>query len=641
MNLSFSSIPSHSSSTSSSQDEDQPLPPSRHQLSSPTPVEEVSEISRLRHQLNERSLQLMESRHNSERSLQDMTANMQKQLVELASTKSQLRRFKRARPLHRDNQHRAAAPHSNSAMNNNNLLHQSRSPSIITTSSASSTTTASHLAKYARGGHGSTSSSSSARTQWPHEHELHQLRKKYRHLQSSHRALEATVGKQNLQQMEHQDQCEVLQARVLAAEEARNKMKRSVLRLQQQSHVLGNDLASRVSLVESKSIEYRRRLQDAETKDQQQEDEIRQLQHELTLVSAREDVLKRRVADALSANEQGRDAVIKVDRLRRRVNELNVKLERKENVMEQQAKRAQTAVEFQNALVACKGRLAQREEQLTKLRTHLHDARAQTRTVIEQCAKSKEEIAVTEASKRAEKRITFDLRRKLEEAREENETLRHHHAGQQEHIYQLQADLASVSSLGMEEATLFSSGGPSMNQHRNHNRNEKTNFNNQQQAKVTVEEKVNMTLQRKLDETEHELAKMKQMIDGVIPPTMTSMTTAGTEIGGGVGLGGSGLLRSLLLDVEIMTEEVLTMSSLLMKLIEGKNDLIGPDDLLVDRDVLLEREGRGRGESVVLPPIAKLCTRVVHVRKEVRVVRQHLADRLADSLDGRVDCGMQ
>ena len=83
------------------------------------------------------------------------------------------------------------------------------------------------------------------------------------------------------------------------------------------------------------------------------------------------------------------------------------------------------------------------------------------------------------------------------------------------------------------------------------------------------------------------------------------------------------------------------MSSLLMKLIEGKNDLIGPDDLLVDRDVLLEREGRGRGGSVVLPPVAKLCTRVVHVRKEVRVVRQHLADRLADSLDGRVDCGMQ
>ena len=74
-------------------------------LNSPTPVEEVSEISQLRHQLNEKNLLIIESRVAKDRAIQDLHSTMQKNLVELATTKSELRRLKRARPLHRNDGH--------------------------------------------------------------------------------------------------------------------------------------------------------------------------------------------------------------------------------------------------------------------------------------------------------------------------------------------------------------------------------------------------------------------------------------------------------------------------------------------------------------------------------------------------------
>tara|TARA_B100000795_G_scaffold263255_1_gene242124 strand:+ start:174 stop:1574 length:1401 start_codon:yes stop_codon:yes gene_type:complete len=466
------------------------------------------------------------------------------------------------------------------------------------------------------------------------------LQKKYRDLQSNHRAIEATMNKQNLQQMAHQDQCELLQARALSAEEARDKMKHTVLRLQKQSQTLGNDLQSRVSLVESKSIQYRRRLQDAETRDQHQEDEIRQLQNELKLVSAREDILKRRVKDSLFANEKGREAVTEVDRLRRRVNELNIKLEKKEIVMEQQAKRAQTAVEFQNALVACKSRLNQREEQIGTLRAQVKESRTNMRNMNDKCATSNENVAVSQAKARASERIIVDVRLKLQQSREENETLRHHHAGQQEHIHQLQADLRSVSSLGMEEATLFASGGPT----------------SRRNITKTTEEKVNISLQRKLNQAEKELIEMKNLIDGAVSSTTTGSKNMNsttllsngndstlTVVELSDGPGDDGLLRVLLLDVEILVAEVVSMSSLLMKVMKGQNDLIGPDDLLIDNELYIERENRDKknGNIAAMPSVAKLCTKIVNVRKEVRIVRQNLADKLTDSLDDGVGCGMQ
>ena len=601
------------------------------QLASPTPVAEVTEISNLRHALNEKNLQLIENRVTTERTLQDMTSNMQKQLVELASAKSELRRYKRSRPLQnldRDNKqhhhhHQKQPPHT----------YNSFDTSSIASTSSTTFSTSSSLPHY-----------ESARTQWPNERELHSLQKKYRDLQSNHRAIEATMNKQNLQQMAHQDQCELLQARALSAEEARDKMKHTVLRLQKQSQTLGNDLQSRVSLVESKSIQYRRRLQDAETRDQHQEDEIRQLQNELKLVSAREDILKRRVKDSLFANEKGREAVTEVDRLRRRVNELNIKLEKKEIVMEQQAKRAQTAVEFQNALVACKSRLNQREEQIGTLRAQVKESRTNMRNMNDKCATSNENVAVSQAKARASERIIVDVRLKLQQSREENETLRHHHAGQQEHIHQLQADLRSVSSLGMEEATLFASGGPT----------------SRRNTSKTTEEKVNISLQRKLNQAEKELIEMKNLIDGAVSSTVSSTTTGSKNMNSTTllsngndstltvvelsdGPGDDGLLRVLLLDVEILVAEVVSMSSLLMKVMKGQNDLIGPDDLLIDNELYIERENREKknGNIAAMPSVAKLCTKIVNVRKEVRIVRQNLADKLTDSLDDGVGCGMQ
>ena len=588
------------------------------QLASPTPVAEVTEISNLRHALNEKNLQLIENRVTTERTLQDMTSNMQKQLVELTSAKSELRRYKRSRPLQnldRDNKqhhhhHQKQPPHTYNSFDTSSIA------------STSSTTF------------------STARTQWPNERELHSLQKKYRDLQSKHRAIEATMNKQNLQQMAHQDQCELLRARALSAEEARDKMKHTVLRLQKQSQTLGNDLQSRVSLVESKSIQYRRRLQDAETRDQHQEDEIRQLQNELKLVSAREDILKRRVKDSLFANEKGREAVTEVDRLRRRVNELNIKLEKKEIVMEQQAKRAQTAVEFQNALVACKSRLNQREEQIGTLRAQVKEFRTNMRNMNDKCATSNENVAVSQAKARASERIIVDVRLKLQQSREENETLRHHHAGQQEHIHQLQADLRSVSSLGMEEATLFASGGPT----------------SKRNTSKTTEEKVNISLQRKLNQAEKELIEMKKLIDGAVSSTTTGSKNMNsttllsngndstlTVVELSDGPGDDGLLRVLLLDVEILVAEVVSMSSLLMKVMKGQNDLIGPDDLLIDNELYIERENREKknGNIAAMPSVAKLCTKIVNVRKEIRIVRQNLADKLTDSLDDGVGCGMQ
>ena len=76
---------------------------------------------------------------------------------------------------------------------------------------------------------------------------------------------------------------------------------------------------------------------------------------------------------------------------------------------------------------------------------------------------------------------------------------------------------------------------------------------------------------------------------------------------------------------------------------KGQNDLIGPDDLLIDNELYIERENRDKknGNIAAMPSVAKLCTKIVNVRKEVRIVRQNLADKLTDSLDDGVGCGMQ
>ena len=94
---------------------DSNLPPKpefvgNRQINSPTPVEEVSEISRLRHQLNEKNLQIIETRVEKDKALQKMNATLQNQLVELATTKSELRRLKRARPLMNPDGGKASKP---------------------------------------------------------------------------------------------------------------------------------------------------------------------------------------------------------------------------------------------------------------------------------------------------------------------------------------------------------------------------------------------------------------------------------------------------------------------------------------------------------------------------------------------------
>jgi len=295
-------------------------------------------------------------------------------------------------------------------------------------------------------------------------------------------------------------------------------------------------------------------------------------------------------------------------------------------------------------LVACKSRLNQREEQIGTLRAQVKESRTNMRNMNDKCATSNENVAVSQAKARASERIIVDVRLKLQQSREENETLRHHHAGQQEHIHQLQADLRSVSSLGMEEATLFASGGPT----------------SRRNITKTTEEKVNISLQRKLNQAEKELIEMKNLIDGAVSSTVSSTTTESKNMNSTTllsngndstltvvelsdGPGDDGLLRVLLLDVEILVAEVVSMSSLLMKVMKGQNDLIGPDDLLIDNELYIERENRDKknGNIAAMPSVAKLCTKIVNVRKEVRIVRQNLADKLTDSLDDGVGCGMQ
>ena len=615
-------------------------------LGSPTPVEEVSEISQLRHQLNEKNLLIIESRVAKDRAIQDLHSTMQKNLVELATTKSELRRLKRARPLHRNDGHSFAStggrsfratpastqgrnPNYTDSAGENDASHYSTSSSTTSLSSSSSST-------YQPTRHGT----NAARTHWPHEKELKTLTKKHAKQQSQYRALEKTLSEYNVRQMEHQNQCETWQARVRDAEEARTAMKTTVLRLQRQSAVLGNELSSRVSLVESKSVEYRRRLQEAEQREHVQEDEIHQLQQELTLVSTREDILKRRVKDALTANDKGRLAVVENDRLMKKINRLNIALEHNETVMAQQAKRAQTAIEYQNALVAVKGRLAQKEEQLLELREHLKRSRGQTREETVKGSQSKEEIAIVEAKLRTAIRVNEDLKSKLETSKIDNETLRHHHAGQMEHVKQLQADLASLSSLGMEESSLFASGvrgGGRVSEHR---------------TAATSTEKVNISLQRKLEATEQELNKMKEAIDNAVGSGggQGSGEGGGSERGWGSGGGqGSGkggpdndaLVRSLCVDVDVMVGEVLTMVSLLMKILNGEKDLIGPDDLLVDSDVLTAREKKERTKNTLPLKIPQMCKTVGHARNQVKMVRQTIADRLVEELSAADNCGLQ
>ena len=251
--------------------------------------------------------------------------------------------------------------------------------------------------------------------------------------------------------------------------------------------------------------------------------------------------------------------------------------------MREQAKRARQAVELQNALSACKGRLEQRENQIVQLRARTKEARERESVCGVELASSKEREAVGDARMRAQERVNEDLRTKLASLRKENETLRVHHNGRMEHIRQLQADLASVSSLGAEESMLFSGGGGRSGGGRS--------GGGGSGGGKTTEEKVNMSLQYKLDCAENELKEMKQRIDDV-----TGSGGGGGNGGSGGGSGGSGggggvstfdshspsssalllsaadstttrdedaiLLLPLLNGTEMLTEEVSTMTSL-------------------------------------------------------------------------------
>ena len=116
--------------------------------------------------------------------------------------------------------------------------------------------------------------------------------------------------------------------------------------------------------------------------------------------------------------------------------------------------------------------------------------------------------------------------------------------------------------------------------------------------------------------------------------------------GGGQGSGKGGpdndaLVRSLCVDVDVMVGEVLTMVSLLMKILNGEKDLIGPDDLLVDSDVLTAREKKERTKNTLPLKIPQMCKTVGHARNQVKMVRQTIADRLVEELSAADNCGLQ
>jgi len=81
------------------------------------------------------------------------------------------------------------------------------------------------------------------------------------------------------------------------------------------------------------------------------------------------------------------------------------------------------------------------------------------------------------------------------------------------------------------------------------------------------------------------------------------------------------------------------LTSRLMKMLSNDgSELIGPEDLIVDSDTAAARQAR---RDTFSPPVVSiLCKRVVAVRKDVLVARQHLANRLAEEL-GTNGCGMQ
>ena len=376
---------------------------------SPTPVSEVAEITRLRLELNERNLKLMEERakkHNTGRTRKVRLAG------KFANRDTARARDGRLRPSPRADTATNTAQiigsrtkgkpssqiqrrHQTGAAHRTSLPPLPPRPALFHRP-AINCTLYSHAHRAPPSSNGAFID---ARTEWPHEAELRQVQKRLREILVENDELNSAQKRLRKKLLEKEKLNRSLEETSRQTEEACARLRRRVRTLQHQNESLASELASRIAEVEEESAACRQRLDQAAQLETKYENEIANQQREMHLQAARTEIMQRRLDDALAAASAGRDAISAIDSERRRSAELSATLARKEGLMAKQARRAAAAVEIQNALIACKRRLTQRESQIKECRDALAQERASSREMMDRCVEAAEESAAAECAR--------------------------------------------------------------------------------------------------------------------------------------------------------------------------------------------------------------------------------------------------
>ena len=578
--------------------------PNVHTQASPTPVSEVAEITRLRYELNEKNLRLIEECMRPCRALVNpravniKTRTQRRQKVRdikrFASTTNSIDPFK-------------GSSHARSNMNSSPTSSQC---ALIDT-----------------------------RTEWPHEAELRQVQKRLRkaHLEKDKlkmraRDLDEAYG-------EAISRCTSLEASLQRADDTSAGLRRRVQKLKSQHESLASELTTRVAQVEQETMSCRTRLSAAMQRENEYVGKIASQQRELNMQSARMAIMQRRLDDALMTAAANSKAAATADAERRHSAELSAALVRKEGLMKQQARRAAAAVEIQNALIACKRRLGQRESQIMECRATIARQRACNRDMTERCIQVAEESAAADCAREdAEQRVS-KLTQEIEVLKADEERLRHEVVLQREEIRQLRTDVAVVSSFGMEESNLLAERSVAdrtrMNIRNGLHPGTGDSSPNQQmgdgdlQRLLEIERKEKQDLRAALKDLAAKFALL-QAGEVTLSPADTKRDHFQPATEAALPL----QLPSLLHSVTQMIDEVNYLTRVLGKATSGDVDFDAEDLFGVESEVGQSGTSTEKDGVVALSAtsVTTLCQRVDGARKLVREARQSVNDALARTI---------
>ena len=455
--------------------------------------------------------------------------------------------------------------------------------------------------------------------------------------------------------------CASLEASSQRAEDMCARLRRRVRTLQLQHESLASELSTRVAQVEEECAKCHVRLSEAKQRETKYEDNIASQQRQLRLQGAQTEIMRRRLDDALAAAAASHGAIAAADVERRRSAELTAALARKEGLMAKQARRAAAAVEIQNALIACKRRLTQRESQIKECRAVIARERASNRDMTERCIQVAEDCAAADCAREDAEQSAAKAVRELKVLRANAERSRQETILQREEIRRLRADVAAVSSLGMEESMLFAGGHNSRDStvHRQgiDGNDPRSSSSSSSSVPASSYASVSPTVLHEMLDGERvknkelraaltDLAEKFALSRAGVPPVFGENKThrlAAAPSGDGTrpDAAPSLLLGSMLNGVVLMTGEVNSLTRVLGQALSGDADFDAEDLFGDGAREHGERAGadagkEGTGDESVLAPasVAKLCKQVDSVRERVREARQSLNDALARSLGG-------